>query len=88
MFGRQRLMATTIVDGETVRRTLDGYVKVDLNVRRRINAKFDCFAGIENLLDARYRNINARAYNNPEELIGAPQAPRRVVVGVDVRLGR
>ena len=40
----------------------------------------------ENVLDSRYRHINARAYSNPEELIGAPQNPRRLIVGIDVRV--
>jgi hypothetical protein len=40
-------------------------------------------ATVENALDRRYRTINLRAYNNPEELIGAPQNPRRLTVGFD-----
>jgi hypothetical protein len=29
--------------------------------------------------------LNARAYVNPEELIGAPQNPRRLTLGFDLR---
>jgi hypothetical protein len=36
--------------------------------------------------DRRYRTINARAYTNPEELIGAPQNPRRVSAGCSLRM--
>jgi hypothetical protein len=36
--------------------------------------------------DERYRNINVRAFINTEELIGAPQNPRRLTFGVDLRL--
>lgn len=34
----------------------------------------------------RYRTINTHAYTNPEELIGAPQNPRRVSVGFSLRI--
>jgi len=44
------------------------------------------FMTIENALDARYRNINLRAYTNPEELVGSPQNPRRITVGFDLRI--
>lgn len=85
--GAQRLVATQSIDGLDVRRTLPGYTTANLNVRRRTLFKnVDVFLTVENLFDARYRNINARAYNNPEELIGAPQNPRRVVVGLDLRI--
>ena len=80
----QRLIATT---DALARRTLPGYAIVDVNVRRReVVRHVDAFLTVENALDARYRGINARAYLNPEELIGAPQNPRRVTVGFDVRL--
>jgi outer membrane receptor protein involved in Fe transport len=69
------------------RRTLDGYTVVDLNVRRTgLFRNLDGFVTVENAFDRRYRTINARAYTNPEELIGAPQNPRRLTVGVDLRL--
>ena len=85
--GRQRVLATTLEGGDQARRTLDGYVTVDIAVRRRNVLKHvDAFIVVDNALDQRYRAINARAYNNPEELIGAPQHPRRVTVGLDVRL--
>jgi len=83
--GTQRLVAT--VDGSSARRTLPGYAVLDVNVRRRDVLKHvDAFVTIENALDARYRAINARAYLNPEELVGAPQNPRRFTVGFDFRL--
>jgi outer membrane receptor protein involved in Fe transport len=66
---------------------LDGYATVDVNVRRRTVFKnIDVFATIENAFDRRYVNINTRAYTNPEELIGAPQNPRRLTLGFDVRI--
>jgi outer membrane cobalamin receptor len=83
--GRQRLDATIAPDASE-RETLDGYAVVDVNIRRKLFSNIDAFMTIENLLDRRYRNINARAYLNPEELIGAPQNPRRVAVGFDLRL--
>jgi outer membrane cobalamin receptor len=84
--GRQRLLATTDERPNT-RHTLDGYSTVDLTVRRlAVFKNIDAFAMVENALDRRYRAINVRAYTNPEELIGAPQNPRRFTVGFDVRL--
>lgn len=82
----QRLLATAIVDGSLERRTLPGYATVDLNIRRNLFKSFDAFVTVENALDRRYRTINARAYTNPEELIGAPQNPRRVSVGFTLRM--
>jgi outer membrane receptor protein involved in Fe transport len=80
--GAQRLVATIpALDGSLERRALDGYATVDVNVRRSLFKNLDGFVTIENALDRRYRNINTRAYTNPEELIGAPQNPRRVSVG-------
>jgi outer membrane cobalamin receptor len=85
--GDQRVQATWVVAGKTERRTIPGYVKVDVNVRRhRVLEHLDAFVLVENLLDRRYRHINARAYSNPEELVGAPQVPRRVTFGLDLRL--
>jgi outer membrane cobalamin receptor len=72
--------------GSVVRRTLDGYATIDVNVRRMISSNITAFVTTENALDRRYRTINPRAYTNPEELIGAPQNPRRITVGVDWRL--
>jgi outer membrane receptor for ferrienterochelin and colicin len=86
-FGRQRAMALA-ADGVS-RETLPGYTVVDVNVRRNgITRHLDAFARIENLFDARYFNINERAFSNPEELAGSPQAPRRVSVGIDLRFGK
>jgi outer membrane cobalamin receptor len=85
--GRQRLLAMTMIDGKIARQSLDGYTTIDLNLRRRhLFKNVDGFVTIENLGDARYRHINARAYTNPEELIGAPQNPRRITVGFSFRL--
>lgn len=85
--GAQRLRATTDESGSIKRRTLDGYITVDLTVRRMsVFTNIDAFAMVENAFDRRYRAINARAYSNPEELIGAPQNPRRFTLGFDLRL--
>jgi outer membrane receptor protein involved in Fe transport len=87
MVGPQRLLATTTGDDGLVRRTLDGYSTVDVNVRRRTIFKhLDAFLTIENAFDRRYRSINERAYANPEEFVGIPQNPRRITVGFDLRI--
>jgi outer membrane receptor protein involved in Fe transport len=86
ILGRQRLLAAIVSTEAAERRTLGGYVTLDVNVRRRLSSRFDAFVTIENALDRRYRAINVRAYSNPEELIGAPQNPRRFTVGFDLRL--
>ena len=84
--GTQRLLATSEVAGSLERRTLPGYVTLDVNVRRNLFRTLDVFLTIENALDRRYRTFNPRAYTNPEELIGAPQNPRRVSVGFSLRV--
>ena len=85
--GKQRVLATTEGDNGLVRRTLDGYSTVDVNVRRRnLLDHLDAFVTVENAFDRRYRSINERAYTSPEEFIGIPQNPRRITVGFDVRL--
>ncbi|HEX9365517.1 MAG TPA: TonB-dependent receptor [Vicinamibacterales bacterium] len=79
----QRLIAPTAA---LTRRTLPGYATLDVNIRRReVVRHVDAFLTLENAFDVRYRSINARAYLNPEELVGGPQNPRRVTVGFDVR---
>jgi outer membrane receptor protein involved in Fe transport len=85
--GAQRLLATTTAaDGALVRRTLSPYVTLDVNVRRSLSKRISAFATIENALDKRHRSINVRAYTNPEELLGVPQNPRRLALGLDIRL--
>jgi len=85
--GRQRVLATVLSSGSLARRTLPGYAVVDVNVRRRnVTRHADLFLTVENALGARYWNINTRSYTNLEQLIGAPQNPRRLTVGVDVQL--
>lgn len=75
--------------GPVRRKTLPGFATVDLNLRRnRILKNLDAFVRVENLFDARYVHTNERAYTNPEELIGTPQPPRRIAIGIDVRMGR
>ena len=76
--GSQRLLATTEVAGSLERQTLPGYATVDVNVRRTLFRTLDAFLAIESALDRRYRTLNPGAYTNPEELVGAPQNPRRV----------
>jgi outer membrane cobalamin receptor len=86
-FGRQRVVALA-TDGAS-RETLPGFTTVDLNIRRnRVSRHLDAFFRVENLFDARYFHINERAFTNPEELAGSPQGPRRLSVGIDVRLGK
>ena len=59
------------------RRTIAGYTTVDVSVRRaRLAGPLDLFVTIDNLLDARYRHLNLRAFTNPEEFAGSPQNPR------------
>jgi outer membrane receptor protein involved in Fe transport len=85
--GKQRLLKTTMSDAGLVRRTLDGYSTVDVNLRRRnLLEHLDAFLTVENGFDRRYRSINERAYTNPEEFVGIPQNPRRITVGVELRL--
>jgi outer membrane receptor protein involved in Fe transport len=86
--GRQRLLAAVADStGRLRRRTLDGYALLNVNLRRNnVFKNIDAFVTIENALDQRYRSVNLRAFNNPEELIGAPQNPRRVTVGLQVRI--
>jgi outer membrane receptor for ferrienterochelin and colicin len=85
--GKQRVLATTTGDDGLVRRTLDGYSTVDVNVRRRnLFAHLDAFVTVENAFDRRYRSINERAFTNPEEFVGIPQNPRRITVGLELRL--
>jgi outer membrane receptor protein involved in Fe transport len=85
--GQQRALATDIVNGRETRRTLDGYTLVAVNLRRaRVLGAATAYATIENLFDARYRANNQRAYTNPEELTGAPQSPRRITVGLEMRV--
>jgi len=84
--GAQRLLAMTTPDS-LERRTLDGYATVDATLRRRqVFRNVDLFAIVENALDRRYRAINPSAYISLDELIGVPQNPRRLMVGVDVHV--
>jgi len=84
--GSQRLLATTGPSESLERRTLPGYATLHVNVRRNLFRTLDAFLTIENALDHRYRTLNPGAYTNPEELIGAPQNPRRVTVGFSLRV--
>jgi hypothetical protein len=57
-------------------------------VRRvRLAGPLDLIVTIDNLLNARYRHLNLRAFTNPEEFEGSPQNPRRITVGAQVSLG-
>ena len=83
----QRTMATTGTnDGKMRRMTMDGYAVADVTARRRLTAPLTLFATVENVFDARYRNLNLRAYLNPEEMVGSPQNPRRFTAGVEIRV--
>jgi outer membrane cobalamin receptor len=84
--GRQRALATDTAGGSWRRRTIDGYGTVDITVRReKLLANVDGFVTVDNALDARYRNLNLRAFTNPEEFEGSPQNPRRIVAGIQLR---
>jgi outer membrane receptor for ferrienterochelin and colicin len=83
----QRTLATEPDASGTLRRlTMDGYTVVDVTVRRHLaRTPLTLFATADNLFDARYRNLNLRAYINPEEMVGSPQNPRRLTAGMQVR---
>jgi len=83
--GAQRVLATAGAAGSLERRTLPGYATLDVNVRRNLVKGVSAFLTIENALDRRYLNANPYAYTNLQELIGAPQNPRRLSVGVSLR---
>jgi outer membrane receptor protein involved in Fe transport len=83
---RQRLLATREELGETIRESLPGYAVTDVTVQRRlVGRSVAVFANLTNAFDRRYRTVNGRAVTNPEELVGAPQNPRRLTVGVSLR---
>ena len=85
--GRQRLEATTLEGDAVERRTLPGYWTCDVTAQRREVLKhLDAFITVENAFDHRYRTINQRAYVNAEEFIGIPQNPRRLTVGIALRM--
>ena len=87
-FGKQRLLALADTGGEPKRRTIDGFATLDLNLRRnRITRHIDLFVSLENALNARYYHINERAYVSAAELVGVPQNPRRLSVGLEVGFG-
>jgi hypothetical protein len=86
LMGRQRVLAI-VPESDGLRRTLGGYALLNVNLRRQhLFGNVGAFVTVENVLDQRYKNINLRAYSNPEELLGAPQNPRRVTAGIDVRI--
>lgn len=84
--GRQRLLATRDDGESTERRTLDGYTVFNVNVRRQLFSAVHAFVTLENVFDRRYRTVNTQAYINPAEMIGSPQNPRRIAVGVALRM--
>jgi iron complex outermembrane receptor protein len=85
LVGAQRVLATAEAPGPPERRTLPGFATLDVNVRRDLFKTVNAFVTIENAFDRRYRNINPYAYTNTQELIGAPQNPRRISVGLSLR---
>jgi hypothetical protein len=44
------------------------------------------FVTVKNAFDRRYRSINERAYASAEKFIGIPRNPRRITIGLEVRL--
>jgi outer membrane receptor protein involved in Fe transport len=83
--GAQRVLATAGAASSLERRTLPGYATLDVNVRRGLVKGLSAFLTLENALDRRYVNANPYAYTNLQELIGAPQNPRRLSVGLSLR---
>jgi outer membrane receptor protein involved in Fe transport len=86
VLAKQRSLGLEARGDGFVRPTIDGYTTVDVAVRRVLSKQWTAFATFENALDARYRQVNLRAYTNPEELVGVPQNPRRVSAGISIRL--
>jgi iron complex outermembrane receptor protein len=85
--GRQRVIALEETADGLVRRTLDGYTTLTIHLRRTaIFNQIGAFLTVENAFDARHRHINTRAYTNPEELVGAPQNPRRITAGLEIQV--
>ena len=86
--GTQRLVAHD--ESTLARYTLPGYSTFDLNIRRLrlFSSRVNTFLTIENAFDRRYLNINSGAYTDPEELVGVPQNPRRLTIGIDFRVWR
>lgn len=85
VMSRQRLFAFA-GEPSTKRATLPGYATTDVTIRRRLGNAFELFGMAENLFDQRYRTINTHAILSPEELVGAPQNPRRLTAGLSVHL--
>ena len=65
--------------------TLEDLMAIVVTTASRAS-ELDAFLTIENALDRRYRTPNLSAYTNPDELIGAPQNPRRVSIGFSLRV--
>ena len=83
--GWQRLRALQPSPHTASRQELEG-LPPSFTARREMFEDLDFVATVENMFDTRYRNINIRAHLNPEELIGAPQNPRRLMLGVQLRV--
>jgi outer membrane receptor protein involved in Fe transport len=78
----------TLIDstGGVVVHHISGYAVLDFTIKRHdVIRGGDLFVSVENLTDRRYRHANLRAYENPEELVGVPQNPRRIAVGLSYR---
>jgi outer membrane receptor for ferrienterochelin and colicin len=86
VLAKQRSLGLEARGDGFVRPTIDGYTTVDVAVRRVLSKQWTAFATFENAFDARYRQVNLRAYTNPEELVGVPQNPRRLSAGISIRL--
>jgi outer membrane receptor protein involved in Fe transport len=87
LMGHQRTSAL-VLDGATPSRpTVPGYTTVDVTVRRlNVLPSVDAFCIVNNVFDRRYVNSNVRAYTNADEFVGVPQDPRRIAVGLELRL--
>jgi outer membrane receptor for ferrienterochelin and colicin len=85
---RQRTFA--LADDDKTRLTIPGYTTLQVELRRVnvMHKGLELFTSVENAFDNRYRHVNPRAYTNPEELIGAPQNPRRLTIGARLQIPR
>lgn len=90
-YNEQRVPNVTANDART-RQTLDGYTVLNMNLGYRFGPVARLFVNIENLTDARYRNIVVGA--NPETGVvgstgefafGAPQNPIRITGGFNFK---
>ncbi len=81
---RQRLLDVEPTDHGR-RRTIDGYNRLDLSLGYRTPLRMEVFLDVQNILNARYRNVSPQSNLNAIEFVGTPQNGRRWVVGLEWR---